>query len=75
VTMTATDPAALATVMAGFLSDTGRSLDDLSAAEAIKLADTLRAVAALPVPSPLARRLSADLDAAAAPVERHAGTG
>ena len=76
--MTGTDTGALASVLAEALAEAGRTLDGLSATEAIELADALRAVlAARPTPSPcpLDVRLAADLDAAAALIEREAGTG
>ena len=47
--MAAVDPDELATVVADALAEAGRSLDDLTATEAIEIADALRAiVAALP---------------------------
>jgi hypothetical protein len=64
-----------ASVLDDALAAAGHALDDLSAAEAIELADDLRAVAALPTPSPLDVRLAADLSAAADLIERRAGTG
>jgi hypothetical protein len=52
------------------------NLDDLTAAEAIEIADTLRAiVAALPAPTAHDKRLATDIDAAAGIVERCAGIG
>ena len=61
--MTAVD---IAAVVAAALAETGRSLDELTAAEAIELADGLRAViAALPAPTPRDVRLALDITAAA----------
>jgi hypothetical protein len=75
--MTTTSAAgALAAVLADALTESGRTLADLTVAEAIELADGLRAfAAALPTPSPFDKRLATDIDAAAGIVERHAGTG
>lgn len=71
--MTAVD---IAAVVAAALAETGRSIDDLSATEAIELADGLRVfVAALPTPSAFDLRLATALKAAADLIERHAGTG
>jgi hypothetical protein len=72
----AVDTAALTAVVAEALAETGRTLDDLTATEAIEIADALRAVvAALPTPSPFDVRLAADLLAAAGIVEQRTGTG
>ncbi len=74
--MPATDTDELAAVVADALAETDRSIDDLSATEAIELADGLRAfVAALPTPSAFDVRLAAALRHAADLIERHAGTG
>jgi hypothetical protein len=52
------------------------NLDDLTATEAIEIADALRAiVVALPAPMTHDKRLATDIDAAAGIVERCAGTG
>jgi hypothetical protein len=52
------------------------NLDDLTATEAIEIADALRAiVAALPAPTTHDKRLATDIDAAAGSVERCAGIG
>jgi hypothetical protein len=52
--------------VAGALADAGHSIDELTAAEAIELADTLRAiVAALPAPTTRDMRLTVTLNAAA----------
>ena len=52
------------------------NLDDLTATEAIEIADALRAiVASLPAPTTHDKRLATDIDAAAGIVERCAGTG
>ena len=74
--MAAVDTDALAAVVADALADAGRSIDDLSAAEAIEIADALRAiVATLPAPTTHDKRLATDLDAAAGIVEQRTGTG
>ena len=74
--MATVDTAALTAVVAEALAETGRSLDDLSATEAIELADTLRAiVAALATSTPRDVRLAAALTAAAGIVEQRTGTG
>jgi hypothetical protein len=66
----------LAAVVAAALAEAGRSIDDLSAAEAIEIADALRAiVAALPAPTTHDKRLATDLGAAAGIVEQRTGTG
>jgi hypothetical protein len=76
LTVAAVDTAALTAVVAEALAETGRTLDDLTATEAIELADGLRAfVAALPTPSPFDVRLAADLLAAAGIIEQRTGTG
>ena len=66
---------ARAAVLDGALTDAGRTLDDLTATEAVELVDSLRAVAALPTPSPLDVRLAAALNTAADLIEQHAGIG
>jgi len=71
----AVDTGELDGVVLDALAEGGRSIDDLTACEAIELADNLRAVAALPTPEPRDTRLAADLIAAASIIERHAGTG
>ncbi len=74
--MAAVDTDALAAVVADALAEAGRSLDDLTATEAIEIADGLRAiVAALPALTTHDKRLATDLGAAAAIVEQHTGTG
>jgi len=73
LTVAAVD-ADLAAVVADALAETGRSIDDLSASEAIEIADQLRTVAALPILAPRDLRLAADLIAAASIIERRAGT-
>ena len=71
-----TDTAELRAVVADAVAaSTGRTLDELTATEAIDVADQLRAIAALPTPSPRDVHLAAELDAAAAIIEGHAGTG
>jgi len=75
LTVPAADTAELTAVVADALADAGRSIDELTAAEAIELADTLRAiVAALPAPTTRDVRLTAALNAAVGIVERHDGT-
>jgi hypothetical protein len=67
---------ALAAVLADALTESGRTLADLTVAEAIELADGLRAfVAALPTPSPFDVRLATALKAAADLIEQRTGTG
>jgi hypothetical protein len=76
LTVATVDTAALTAVVAEALAETGRSLDDLSATEAIELADGLRAiVAALPALTTHDKRLAADIAAAAGIVEQRTGTG
>jgi len=73
--VTVPDTEDLATVVAVAVADAGRTLDDLTATEAIELAAILRAtLAALPTPTPRDLHLAATLEAAAALVEQHAGT-
>jgi hypothetical protein len=75
-TMSTTTADTLAAVLAEALAETGRSIDDLTAAEAIELADGLRAfVAAMPTSSAFDVRLAAALRHAADLIEQHAGTG
>ena len=72
--MAAVDTDELAAVVTAVLADAGRSIDDLSAAEAIELAATLRAiVAALPAPTTHDKRLAKVIELAAGIVERYAG--
>src|ERR1019366_6246630 len=76
MTVAALDIDALAAVVADALAEAGRSIDDLSAAAAIEIADALRAiVAAPPAPTTHDKRLAPDLDAAAGIVEQRTGTG
>jgi hypothetical protein len=76
LTAAAVNTAGLAAVVADALAEAGRSLDDLSAAEAIEIADGLRAiVASLPALTTHDKRLATDLDAAAGIVEQRTGTG
>ncbi len=74
--MAATDTAALAAELTAALAGAGRTLDDLTATEAVEVAENLRAVVGvLATPSPLDVRLAADLSAAADLIEQHAGIG
>lgn len=74
--MAALDTAELAIVVASALADSGRTLDDLSASEAVELADALRTtLAALAAPTPRDVRFAATLDAAATLFERRAIAG
>ena len=76
MTVAAVDTDELAAVVTDALADAGRRIDDLSATEAIELADTLRAiVAALATSTPRDVRLAAALTAAAGIVEQRTGTG
>jgi hypothetical protein len=71
-----TSTAELTTAITAALADAGRTFDDLTATEAIELADRLRAiVAALPTPTPRDVRLAASVTTTADLIERLAGTG
>lgn len=75
-TMTTADIPELPDVLAAALADACRTLDDLTAHEAVELADALRAVVeALPRPTPRDASLATSLTEAANILERHAGTG
>lgn len=69
------DTAELVALVVAALTEAGRTLDALTITEATDLAAALRAVAALPTPTPRDVRLRRRLEAVATLVEEQAAKG